>query len=96
MDDTIVLKRPRRGARLREEIWQTEDGNVTKYNPAYITGTSWAGWNPSRLTAKPRLRSGFMTKFTICGRWKAGKAGGNRMNKTVKTVRAWYDRGSLV
>jgi Family of unknown function (DUF6516) len=30
------LKRPRRGARLREEVWQTQDGEVTKYNLAYI------------------------------------------------------------
>jgi hypothetical protein len=31
-----MLKRPRRGARLREEVWQTHDGKVTKYNLAYI------------------------------------------------------------
>jgi hypothetical protein len=36
VDETILLKRPRRGARLREEVWQTEDGEVTKYNLAYI------------------------------------------------------------
>jgi hypothetical protein len=36
VDETILLKRPRRGARLREEVWQTEDGQVTKYNLAYI------------------------------------------------------------
>ena len=36
VDDTIVLKRPRRGAKLREEVWQTLDGRVTKYNLAYI------------------------------------------------------------
>jgi hypothetical protein len=36
VDDTIVLKRPRRGAKLREEVWQTADGRVTKYNLAYI------------------------------------------------------------
>jgi predicted transcriptional regulator len=36
VDETIMLKRPRRGARLREEVWQTEDGRVTKYNLAYI------------------------------------------------------------
>lgn len=31
-----MLKRPRRGARLREEVWQTATGAVTKYNLAYI------------------------------------------------------------
>lgn len=36
VDDTIILKRPRRGAKLREEVWQTADGKVTKYNLAYI------------------------------------------------------------
>ena len=36
IDDTFVLKRPRRGARLREEVWQTADGKVTKYTLAYI------------------------------------------------------------
>ena len=36
IDDTFLLKRPRRGAKLREEVWQTADGKVTKYNLAYI------------------------------------------------------------
>lgn len=36
VDDTIVLKRPRRGAKLREEVWQTADGEVAKYSLAYI------------------------------------------------------------
>jgi hypothetical protein len=36
VDETILLKRPRRGARLREEVWQAEDGKVMKYNLAYI------------------------------------------------------------
>jgi len=36
VDDRVILKRPRRGASLREEVWQTHDGNVTKYNLAYI------------------------------------------------------------
>ena len=36
VDDRVILKRPRRGASLREEVWQTRDGNVTKYNLAYI------------------------------------------------------------
>lgn len=36
VDETIRLKRPGGGARLREEVWQTLDGRVTKYNLAYI------------------------------------------------------------
>ena len=36
VDDTIILKRPRRGAKLREEVWQTLDGKVSKYSLAYI------------------------------------------------------------
>jgi hypothetical protein len=36
VDETFILKRPRHGARLREEVWQTKDGKVTKYNLAYI------------------------------------------------------------
>jgi hypothetical protein len=36
VDETVILKKPRRGARLREEVWQTQDGKVTKYNLAYI------------------------------------------------------------
>ena len=31
-----MLKRPRRGARLREEVWQNSDGIVTRYNLAYV------------------------------------------------------------
>jgi hypothetical protein len=36
VDERFLLKRPRRGATLREEVWQTQDGEVTKYNLAYI------------------------------------------------------------
>lgn len=36
VDETFILMRPRRGAKLREEVWQTKDGKVTKYNLAYI------------------------------------------------------------
>jgi hypothetical protein len=36
VDETVILKRPRRGGRLREEVWQTPDGRVTKYNLAYV------------------------------------------------------------
>ena len=36
VDDRVMLKRPRKGASLREELWQTQDGRVTKYNLAYI------------------------------------------------------------
>jgi hypothetical protein len=31
-----MLRRLGRGARLREEVWQSRDGKVTKYNLAYI------------------------------------------------------------
>jgi hypothetical protein len=36
IDETIHLKRPRRGATLKEEVWQSEGGEVMKYNLAYI------------------------------------------------------------
>jgi hypothetical protein len=36
VNETFVLNRPRQGAKLREEVWQTEEGEVTKYNLAYI------------------------------------------------------------
>jgi hypothetical protein len=36
VDDRVVLKRPRKGASLREEVWQAEEGVVTRYNLAYI------------------------------------------------------------
>jgi hypothetical protein len=36
VNETLVLNRPRKGAKLREEVWQTEEGEVTKYNLAYI------------------------------------------------------------
>jgi hypothetical protein len=32
----ILLKRPRRGAKLKEEIWQDEHGCVVRYTLAYI------------------------------------------------------------
>jgi hypothetical protein len=38
VDETILLKRPRRGSLLREEVWRDSDGVVTKYNLAYING----------------------------------------------------------
>lgn len=31
-----MLKKPRQGASLREEVWQTDDGEVTRYNLAYV------------------------------------------------------------
>ena len=31
-----VLTRPRKGAKLKEEVWQTEDGEVVRYSLAYI------------------------------------------------------------
>lgn len=36
VDETIVLKRPRRGAKLKEEVWHTDDGQVVKYSLVYI------------------------------------------------------------
>ncbi len=36
VDETIYLKRPRRGAKLREQVWQTEDGKLVKYSLAYV------------------------------------------------------------
>ena len=36
IDDTVVLKRPRRGATLKEEVWQNEKGETVKYSLAYI------------------------------------------------------------
>ena len=36
IDDTIYLKRPRRGAVLKEQVWQAQDGQVVKYSLAYV------------------------------------------------------------
>ena len=36
VDETIKLGRPRRGAILRYEVWETQDGQVARYNLAYI------------------------------------------------------------
>jgi CHASE1-domain containing sensor protein len=36
IDETIYLKRPRRGAMLKEELWHAEDGQVVKYSLAYV------------------------------------------------------------
>jgi hypothetical protein len=36
VDEEIVLGRPRRGAKLREEVWEDSQGRVVKYNLAYI------------------------------------------------------------
>ena len=36
VDDTIYLKRPRRGAVLKEEVWQDQDGELVKYSLAYV------------------------------------------------------------
>ena len=36
IDETVYLKRPRRGAVLKEEVWQREDGEVVKYSLAYV------------------------------------------------------------
>lgn len=34
--ETVCLKRPRRGAALKEEVWQNEKGEVVKYSLAYV------------------------------------------------------------
>jgi hypothetical protein len=36
VDETLYLGRPRRGALLKEEVWQSADGEVIKYSLAYI------------------------------------------------------------
>ena len=36
LDETIYLKRPRRGAKLKEEVWQTGEGEVVRYSLAYV------------------------------------------------------------
>ena len=36
VDDEVVLKKPRKGAKLKEEVWQTPEGEVVKYSLAYI------------------------------------------------------------
>lgn len=36
VDETIYLKRPRRGAKLKEEVWRTRDGEVARYSLAYV------------------------------------------------------------
>lgn len=36
VDETIYLKRPRRGATLKEEVWQAENGEVVRYSLAYL------------------------------------------------------------
>ena len=35
-DDTVYLKRPRQGAALKEEVWQTQDRQTVKYSLAYV------------------------------------------------------------
>lgn len=41
VDETLVLKRPRRGATPKEEVWQNEKGEVVKYSLAYINPLVW-------------------------------------------------------
>jgi hypothetical protein len=36
VDAEHMLTRPRKGAKLKEEVWQTADGTVVKYSLAYI------------------------------------------------------------
>jgi hypothetical protein len=36
VNETVTLGRPRKGAKLKEEVWQTEDGEVVRYSLVYI------------------------------------------------------------
>ena len=36
VDEEYRLAKPRKGAKLRREAWQSEDGTVVRYNLAYI------------------------------------------------------------
>lgn len=36
VDEEYRLTKPRKGAKVREEVWQFEDGKIAKYNLAYI------------------------------------------------------------
>ena len=36
VDEELVLTKPRKGAKLREEVWVAADGAVVRYNLAYI------------------------------------------------------------
>ncbi len=36
LDERVLLKWPRRGATLKEEVWQDENGEAVKYSLAYI------------------------------------------------------------
>jgi len=36
VDETVFLKRPRRGSVLKEEVWESADGEVVRYSLAYI------------------------------------------------------------
>ena len=42
VDETFYLARPRRGAILKEEVWQRDDRAVVKYSLAYINPRIWA------------------------------------------------------
>ena len=36
INETFCLSRPRRGAILKEEVWQNSEGEVVRYSLAYI------------------------------------------------------------
>jgi hypothetical protein len=36
VDEEFTLAKPRKGAKLRREVWQTEDREVVRYSLAYI------------------------------------------------------------
>jgi hypothetical protein len=45
VDETLYLTRPRRGAVLKEEVWQSSGGEVVRYSLAYINPRIWGGDN---------------------------------------------------
>jgi hypothetical protein len=45
VDETFYLTRPRRGAVLKEEVWQNSAGEVVRYSVAYINPRIWGGDN---------------------------------------------------
>jgi hypothetical protein len=47
VDTEYLLTRPRKGAKLKEEVWETEDGQIVSYSLAYIKSpNSWCGQWP--------------------------------------------------
>jgi hypothetical protein len=42
VDTEYVLTKARKGAKLKEEVWETADGEVLGYSLAYINHRIWA------------------------------------------------------